>query len=147
MMPLIAYERDIDEIAPFESYFYTPQMFSILRATGLARLSTVKPSTKLAFTPNQFGRFFSTEPENLRVITDIDELKETLETEGKKTVKTENGDTADKLVVLYWHASWCGPCNAFQGSYKDAARTFPNVTFIKVREYMFTRLVFSFDTV
>uniref|UniRef100_A0A8D8Y8D2 Thioredoxin-2 n=1 Tax=Cacopsylla melanoneura TaxID=428564 RepID=A0A8D8Y8D2_9HEMI len=46
------------------------------------------------------------------------------------TKLTEAGN--DKLVVVYFHANWCGPCKTIKPQIVDLAEEVPDVEFFKV---------------
>ncbi|KAE8817686.1 Thioredoxin H-type [Hordeum vulgare] len=48
------------------------------------------------------------------------------------TMQIEEANTAKKLVVIDFTASWCGPCRIMAPVFADLAKKFPNAVFLKV---------------
>ena len=55
----------------------------------------------------------------MRVLEDLDEYEKLLK------------DFADKLVVIDFHASWCGPCKMIGPKFEKMEEDFPEVIFAK----------------
>ncbi|KAI0639965.1 thioredoxin-like protein, partial [Trametes polyzona] len=41
------------------------------------------------------------------------------------------GKSKDKLSVIDFHATWCGPCHMIAPTYEALAKQYPNVNFLK----------------
>ncbi|XP_062181438.1 thioredoxin H-type-like [Phragmites australis] len=48
------------------------------------------------------------------------------------SIQIEEANSAKKLVVIDFTASWCGPCRIMAPIFADMAKKYPNVVFLKV---------------
>lgn len=81
---------------------------------------------------NNQSEVLKKETKNLFALAKKAELKNVIPIHDEEEYETETEKAKDKLIVIDWTASWCGPCKFIAPFFAEMSEKYQNVAFFKI---------------